>query len=833
MGLASSSTARADVTWDNDSANFLWGTPANWSGNTLPISTDTAVLTDNSAGTIDLGGVNRSINTLRFTDTSATGYLLNTGSLTLNLIDQAGAGSANNQINSNVTAAGSTLTMALTSGMLDVNGKVTAMNLAVTPLVAGNGAVALRNTTNSIGGTISISNSGNLHAVEAGSLGTATVALNGSGTLQLLSDTANATYGNNVSVAGSGNTITADAYLGGVLDTTLHLGTLNVGATNLGFQTRSGYQIGFNSTTLNGNATFSSSLLFDTDHPSKMSLGTVSQAGASSITLNGTGSLILDGVGSYTGGTTVNGGMVTATVNGALGTAGNVEVYTDGTINLAAAQSPFRPILAGKNGEKYAAVAGNLTGAIYSGGSQNVTLASDSILAITAGPSPIRGVDVSGANYYQGITSNSQIITVGDDGATSIYKGAAFGPYTPSGASPIPFAGTISGIGPSGLQIYMGTGNKQIDGATLNSSDAIAHFFGPGGVTLITHPVGTATTYTHVGNGNSTSQSTFLVTLQGHNILTSANVLNVSDGIFFPDSPDSIRDSVGFAGATVNIGSGGTAYLYGLFPNAGLTGGTVNVSSGGAIYIAASSTKPNAGANWNFSPGSLVILGSNVNTGSPSSWIPSVSDVVVDMSGNASFTGQGVVIGNGRRLTTANNRAVTLTGGSGIKAAGGASGVIFTASGNSGSLTIQDNVALTNIDLQVGDTASFTTTNFTTRVSAPQAGNVRIDGSSNSINNLTIKAGNLSIGDQSSDVTTLASITQNSSGTTTLQDGAINLGFNIIVNSGNLNVASKINYGSISSVNVNGGALSFNITNPLAAPTFPSTIGMNGHSGPH
>jgi fibronectin-binding autotransporter adhesin len=825
---AGASGARAaNVTWDNDSTNFLWGTASNWSANALPLSTDTAVFSDAAAGAIDLGALNRTVDTLRFTDTIDTGYALNTGLLTLNLIDQAGTGQANNQINSSIAAAGSSLQLSVTSGMLDISGQITTTQLLVSPLVAGDGVVALRNAGNAISGSTTVSNFGAVLAIEPGSLGSTPINLSG-GKLSLLSDTPGGIYGNNVTVTGAGNTITADAYAGGVLDNTLHLGVLNIGANSLAFQSRSGYRAAFNSTVITGNATFNGFSEFNSDPPSKLALGAVSQVGASSITLNGTGQLILDGVGTYTGLTTINGGMLTASVNGALGS-GNVEVYSDGTINLGVAQSPFRPIIAGKNGEKFAAVAGNLTGAIYSGGSKNVTLATDSILAITTGPSPVRGVDVSGAAYYRGLTSNSQVITVGDDGSTSIYKGAAFGPYTPTAATPISFSGTISGIDSNGLLIYMGTGTKDFNGATFNSvNPSGVHFSGPGAVNFSSAPAGTATAFSHVGTATTASQSTLLFNVQGHHIFTTGKVINVSDGIYFQDSNDSIRDAVGAGGATVNIGSGGSAYLFGMFPNAGPTAGTFNISSGGALYIASSVTKPNAGATWNFSPGSLLVLGTGINTGSASTWIPSVSDIVIDNTSPVAMTGQGVVIGNGRRLTTAANHNATLTGGIGIKAAGGATGVVLTASGASSTLDVNDNLLLSGVDLQIGDTSNFTSTNFTTRVSASQAGTVRIDGASGTVGNLTIKAGNLNVGDQNTDVLTAASITHNSTGTTTLENGIVNLTNNLAISAGAVSVASKINYGAASAVNVTGGALSFNMT---AAPTLPAPLTMNVSNG--
>src|SRR5690242_2820755 len=71
-----------DIAWDNDSNDFLWATPSNWSTNTLPAAGDNAVFNDTPAsavGTVNLGGSTRSIDALNFANTSLTSFALGNG----------------------------------------------------------------------------------------------------------------------------------------------------------------------------------------------------------------------------------------------------------------------------------------------------------------------------------------------------------------------------------------------------------------------------------------------------------------------------------------------------------------------------------------------------------------------------------------------------------------------------------------------------------------------------------------------------------------------------------------------------------------------------------
>jgi hypothetical protein len=95
-----------------------------------------------------------------------------------------------------------------------------------------------------------------------------------------------------------------------------------------------------------------------------------------------------------------------------------------GALKLAVAQNALPAMI---TVSAYGALVGDMTGAIYSGGSQNVTLNENAVFGGTS-VVPTRA-DLGGAILYMGIANGSTggPYVVGDDGATSIYKGFAFG----------------------------------------------------------------------------------------------------------------------------------------------------------------------------------------------------------------------------------------------------------------------------------------------------------------------------------------------------------------------------------------------------------------------
>lgn len=778
LGLLLPCLCLADQTWTNATSNNQWGTPANWSGNALPSASDSAIFTDPpSSGTVDLGGVMQTINTLHFTNTLGT-YTLTDGTLSLSQITQD-ANVFVNTLDSTANLTASTLSVNVAGGLLGVAGKVTANNLIVSGNVGGQ--LSLSNTSNSIA-AITIGSDGTVGAFDPGSIGAASVQLNG-GMLGLYSNIANATYSNAVTVNGSGQLIADVASAGGPTSNMVNFGALTLGLdANLSFESRDNYSMTAASTSINGSAVFTGTQTFLGEGPSQLQLGAVSQAAVgSSITLNGIGNLILNQASGYTGGTNVNGGMLVLAADGAWGT-GAVNVYSGGAVSIGTALASLPTLNIGVGGVGQAALAGNLAGAVYSGAGENVFLAPGSIIAATAGPVPVRGVDVSSATYYLGITSDTQNVTVGDDGSTSIYMGTAFGLYTPSAA---PFSGTISAqqVGQN-IPIYVAAGAQAFSNATFNTTNTTTgvDFFGPGEVVFNNKPLGTATVFTDMGNGAAT-QGSVLVNLMAANAVVSGKTFNVSNGIFYPALSNAVA-------GMVNVNTGATLYLDpGAIVN-GPTTGTYNINSGGAVYLLAASAAPGHGATFTYAAGALTILGDSMSTGSPSTFISPNSDIVLDTTGATAMTGAGIVLGNGRRLTTAAGNSVTLAGGTGISAAAGASSVAITASGLSSVLQINDPISLASTDLQIGDSNSFTTTNFTVRVSEPQNGTVILNNNSDAVKDLSLAAGTLVVGQSSSDHFSTGNYTQNG-GTATFH-GQLQLSGALSVNSGVMHLAPNL-----------------------------------------
>ncbi len=467
-------------------------------------------------------------------------------------------------------------------------------------------------------------------------------------------------------------------------------------------------------------------------------LGAVHEQSAhSTLISNGSGVLRISGASNYTGGTMANIGYIDATADGSLGH-GLVQITADGAVRWrirAAANFNALDITA------YAAIGGDLTGAHYSGASRNVTAAPNTIFfSMTPGTAPVRGVDVNSAQYLAGITDNAQAMVVGDN-PTSIYYGVAFGMYSPAGT----FAGAISESAPGqGIGIYTTTTLVQyIGGATLNSISGPAgpggvNFSGAGEVRLVAPTLGTASVYNVTGGVGTVTDSNIVMSLYGANTLATDRTINISNGRLVTGDGRSLA-----VGSTINVLDTGT-YELDDYNTAGVSAspmhGTINVNLGGALYVATSTANPAGGATFNFSPGSLLILGAPADTGTPT-WISPNADIVVSTDG--AFTGSGIVLGNGRRLTTP-DFDIDLFGGTGISAAPGATRVLLTASTDT-TLEIDDAVNLPGVDLQINDTNTFNgIRGSTSRTTVGQDGFVILSGGVVA-HSITVAAGNLQI----------------------------------------------------------------------------------------
>ena len=150
-GLGTSAAHATTYTWDNDSADGLWATNANWTPGTAPGPADTARLsTWTTPGTVGLGGANRTVNSISLENGSGS-YTLQNGTLSLGsgLFQQTANVSGTNTMNA--TVSGAALNFAIGGGTLNVGGTGTIKGTTLTK--SGPGTLNLSNTAFLTGAT--------------------------------------------------------------------------------------------------------------------------------------------------------------------------------------------------------------------------------------------------------------------------------------------------------------------------------------------------------------------------------------------------------------------------------------------------------------------------------------------------------------------------------------------------------------------------------------------------------------------------------------------------------------------------------------------------------
>ena len=748
----------ADFTWTNNggSGGLLWAPATNWSPSAggPPNADDVAIFinaVDSNSRTINLGGLARDLGTLRLNESSSTlAHGFSNGSFVLGRLEFNGnlfrfwntpvAGAA-------ATPGGTTaLTIAGTGGgTIDYTGVINTHDLNI----ASKSGINLYGN-NTITGTLTLASHININQ-NPGPLGGGSrpIVFNAGGSLQVLSGNAG-TYAGGVTVNANANFVAS-----GMLVTppppspiVLDFGPLTINGSTLTQNGRDS-ELRFGATTFTGNATFTGSGL--------TSLGAIT-GGAFKLTKTGSGELILREANNLSGGTTISGGLLTVvSPTSGLGS-GPVTLGSSGKLRFIAPQATFPSITVPAG----AALGGDLTGAVYSGAGKNVTLATDAILFPTAGPTPVRGVDVASAQYWLAPPDKNGSYVVGDAG-TNPFKGAMIGHINPSEM----FQGTISEA-ETGIGITVQYHSTSFEGMraafnTTNTASGVT-FIAPQTVRIITPSGGTATVFTFPGD--PAAQSKFVAAIGSSSSYSDApeseadETLNVSHGQVTLD---------GQVAGTINVRDGGTLNIVGPTLTTAPTTGTFNILDG-AMVIPLSNV-----STFNFSPGSQVLLrqGMNTSTSSGGSALPAANAdlVAVGSFSNAlTFPGAGLRIGDGRRLfaqavpSTAGGLRVTIGpdgspfGGTsgGIHAAPGADNVTIAAATGS-ELRVTDPISMAGVQLQTNDTARFSTGRFNTgtdlqRVFKTQQGNITLVGDVTT-GALAHKAGALTLGDGASNAT--------------------------------------------------------------------------------
>ena len=216
-----------------------------------------------------------------------------------------------------------------------------------------------------------------------------------------------------------------------------------------------------------------------------------------------------------------------ANVDGSMGS-GTINVSDLGRLHIGTAQTALPTI----NVNAFGVLSGNVTGAVYSGGSQNIALAANAVLALTAGPEPTEGdlgltPGVKDAILWKGATATGTT-SAGDDG-NSVYKGVAVGQFTPNYYSSSNTYTTPTSDDLSVAMVHNNTGTgARYTGAKFDSPTGVANIdmFGTSEITLRQSLKGTATEY-HFRNQGDIARSIVTFDLDA---VTAAQEVHVYDG---------------------------------------------------------------------------------------------------------------------------------------------------------------------------------------------------------------------------------------------------------------------------------------------------------------
>lgn len=296
-------------------------------------------------------------------------------------------------------------------------------------------------------------------------------------------------------------------------------------------------------------------------------------------------------------------------------------------------------------------ISGNLTGANFTNASgfyagNTIAFQTNAIIGERATALPTRA-QLGGAILYQGIqTAGGTYTNIGDDGATSIYKGVAITALTPMGTGELPvlddpsanlnfqedtflsgFFGTLSARPGQDLEVLI-PGNVFVSpnsfgsNATFNASTGVAYFRGPGTLSFqrryTANPIGTTadpwegtvSNLVRIGlDGTASpenplaiqSQSSLIADLIGTGAIPQFKTMTVRDGRIRVRGGDNIGEATGATDTTLVIGSGAS-----LLPDDGtgnnaatitLNRGKIIFEDDGALYTGTEPDVLNASTN--------------------------------------------------------------------------------------------------------------------------------------------------------------------------------------------------------------------------------------------
>ncbi|MEJ8852515.1 beta strand repeat-containing protein, partial [Variovorax rhizosphaerae] len=561
-------------------------------GRTIVRVEDTATIASVLQGTVQLVKTDPGTLILTGANTYSGGTAINGGTLQIssdaNLGAPAGALSLDGGTLATTASFGSARVTTLNAGggTLDVANGTT---LTMTSAIGGAGALTKINT-----GTLVLTGANTYSG------GTSI----NTGTLQLGDGTTNGSISGNV----SNNAVLAfnpvngtTMSFGGVVSGAGALNQTGAGTTILtGVNTYSGgtsitagtLQVGDGTTngSISGNVNNNAALAFNPANGTTMGFGG-GVSGTGALKLIGTGTLILTGANSYSGGTAINGGTLQVASDVSLGAAAGALSLDGGTLATTASFSSARASTLNAGGGTFdVAQATTLTMSGAIGGAGALTQANAGTLILT------------GANTYTGGTSiNAGTLQLGDGTSNGSISGnvnnnAALA-FNPANGTMMSFGGVVSGTGAveqtgsgttvlTGANTYTGgttissgtvqlgngaatgsiTGNVAVDNGTLAFNRNNLYAFdglisGSGGVSQ----AGTGTTVLSAANTYSGATTVAAGTLRAASVNAfSANSAHIV-------ASGATLDTAGFSQRVAALDNGGTVSLLGAAPGSTLT----------------------------------------------------------------------------------------------------------------------------------------------------------------------------------------------------------------------------------------------------------------------
>jgi len=399
-----------------------------------------------------------------------------------------------------------------------------------------------------------------------------------------------------------------------------------------------------------------------------------------------------------------------ADVDGALGDANStVNIGAASTLNINAPQTTDFP---GKiNVAGGGVLAGDLAGADYDTTTGNVAFEAGAVFAPDAG-SPVPTVGQIGTVLYQAVddATTSGSFTVGDP--TTVYKGAAFGPWTGPNTTDIKSVITAS----AGDLELMAVGQRAEihPDATLNAPSGAANLYVPGGEAQFQiisgaingNSAGTATTFNVFSNEGNENQT--VLTSSG-GVIAGGQTFNISKGIFPLDASaanaDILQGTLNIVGIAALDLTGGTT------PLVSHAGGSINLQDNAMLRVNADASAALSlltPAQITTAGNTIVFLDSpqtyDITAGSAFEKVLSESNVwTVGNNTHTAFGGDGLLIGDGKFIVShrggGGNRREYLDGT--IRAA---SGTTIGFASNNTCMNINGVVAAAGATLQINST---------------------------------------------------------------------------------------------------------------------------------